>query len=299
VRVEVLTPAHTWVHGQIVDATTARPTLARLHFRAVGGRYLPPYSHRHEVNDNWFEDYGGDLKLGSTQCAYVDGQFQVELPVGEIYVEIAKGFEYRPVRQRLTITPAQRELVLPLERPLDWRSQGWVTADTHVHFISPQTAWLEAQAEGVNLVNLLASQWGDLFTFANWARAVRAGRTFTPSGLPIGLSVERRVPGDEIVLPTAGTLHAEAWVQSVQPFDELQVIVNGQIAARQPAAPAGQETRLAAPFRLPGSAWVAARCVSHHKVWHGWPITSAPIPRRFTCAAATTSCLARPTLPIC
>ncbi len=431
VRVEVLTPEHAWVHGRVIDARTGRPTAARLHLRTADGRYLPPYGHRQEVNDNWFEDYGGDLRLGSTQYAYVDGQFQAELPVGEVYVEIAKGFEYRPIRQRLTITPGQRELVLPLERPLDWRSQGWVTADTHVHFISPQTAWLEAQAEGVNLVNLLASQWGELFTnvadltgdlsgvsrddtliwvgtenrqhmlghmsllgvkgqpvypmcaggpdesmlgdatwsslaewsdrcrareglvviphfpapfcevaadivlgkvdaaeiryfdpgmdgfnvrewyrflnlgyrvaavggtdkmwagmpvggvrtyaqlgdeeftFANWARAVRAGRTFTTSGPLIGLDVEGRSPGDEIRLHAAGTLHAEAWVQSLQPFDELQVIVNGQIAARQPAAPAGGETRLSAALALPGSAWVAARCVSHHKVWHGWPI---------------------------
>jgi hypothetical protein len=33
-----------------------------------------------------------------------------------------------------------------------------------VHFISPQTAWLQGQAEGLNLINLLASQWGDLYT---------------------------------------------------------------------------------------------------------------------------------------
>ena len=51
-----------------------------------------------------------------------------------------------------------------IDRAFDWRSRGWVTADSHVHFLSPQTAWLEAQAEGVNLVNLLASQWGDLYT---------------------------------------------------------------------------------------------------------------------------------------
>ena len=62
------------------------------------------------------------------------------------------------------IEPGQRELTLALERPLNWRRKGWITADTHVHFISPQTALLEAQAEGVNLVNLLAAQWGDLFT---------------------------------------------------------------------------------------------------------------------------------------
>jgi hypothetical protein len=38
-----------------------------------------------------------------------------------------------------------------------------VTADAHVHFLSPSTAVLEAQAE-LNLVNLLAAQWGDLYT---------------------------------------------------------------------------------------------------------------------------------------
>ena len=164
VRVELLTPRRAWVHVMVEDASTGRPTPARVHFRAPDGRYLPPYGHRHEVNTGWFEDYGADLKLGHTQYAYVDGTFQIELPVGEVYVELSKGFEYQPVRQRLTIAPGQRELKLRLERPLNLRASGWITADTHVHFISPQTAWLEAQGEGVNLVNLLASQWGDLFT---------------------------------------------------------------------------------------------------------------------------------------
>jgi hypothetical protein len=47
---------------------------------------------------------------------------------------------------------------------LRWRERGWVTADTHVHFLSPQTALLEGRAEGVNVVNLLASQWGEMFS---------------------------------------------------------------------------------------------------------------------------------------
>ncbi|MCA9986305.1 MAG: CehA/McbA family metallohydrolase, partial [Anaerolineales bacterium] len=53
---------------------------------------------------------------------------------------------------------------LELDRVLDWRAQGWVTADTHVHFLTPQTALLEGSAEGVNVVNLLASQWGEMFS---------------------------------------------------------------------------------------------------------------------------------------
>ncbi|MBI4786413.1 MAG: CehA/McbA family metallohydrolase [Chloroflexi bacterium] len=122
------------------------------------------FSRRAKPGCNWFEDYGGDLLLGSTAYAYVNGKFQIELPVGECYVEIAKGFEYEPVRAKLMIEPGQSQLALPIHRRYALRKQGWVTADTHVHFLSPQTAWLEAQAEGLNLVNLLASQWGNLFT---------------------------------------------------------------------------------------------------------------------------------------
>jgi hypothetical protein len=137
---------------------------ARLAFRSKDGRYIPPYGHRTEINNAWFQDYGADLKFGPNSFAYVDGTFQVELPVGEVYVEVSKGFEYKAIRQKLEIKPSQRELKLQLERYADLRSKGWVTADTHVHFLSPSTAILEAQAEGLNLVNLLAAQWGDLFT---------------------------------------------------------------------------------------------------------------------------------------
>ncbi len=161
---ELLTPHRQWLHVTVVDDTTGQPTPARVHFRSPDGRYFPPYGHRHEVNDNWFEDYGADLKLGSTQYAYVDGKFQIELPVGRCYAEASKGFEFEGLRQELNILPGQSELTIHLKRRFDLRRQGWVTADTHVHFISPQTAWLEGQAEGLNIINLLASQWGDLFT---------------------------------------------------------------------------------------------------------------------------------------
>ena len=163
VSVEVLGFEKTWLHATIEDEA-GHPTPARVHFRAPDGRYLPPYGHRHEVNPFWFQDYGADLILGRAEYAYVPGPFEIELPLGEVYVEVAKGFEYAPLRRRLQIAPGQRDLTLRLERPINWRREGWVTADTHVHFISPTTAWLEAAAEGLNLLNLLASQWGDLFT---------------------------------------------------------------------------------------------------------------------------------------
>lgn len=164
VRIEILEPEKVWLHGQVVDATTRRPTPARLAFRSKEGRYIPPYGHRTEINDGWFQDYGADLKLMDTSFAYVDGSFQVELPVGEVYLEMTKGFEYAPVRKKLKIEAGQRELNLEISRFADWRTQGWVTADTHVHFLTPTTAIMEGQAEGLNLINVLAVQLGDLFS---------------------------------------------------------------------------------------------------------------------------------------
>ena len=86
------------------------------------------------------------------------------LPHGKVYVEVSKGFEIRPVRRTFSVGPSTESLQITLEKVLPWRERGWVTADTHVHFLSPSTARLEGAAEGVNIVNLLASQWGELMT---------------------------------------------------------------------------------------------------------------------------------------
>jgi hypothetical protein len=62
------------------------------------------------------------------------------------------------------VTPQTDEITLELDKVLPWRERGWVTADTHVHFLSPISAMLEGSAEGVNVINLLTSQWGELMT---------------------------------------------------------------------------------------------------------------------------------------
>ena len=68
------------------------------------------------------------------------------------------------MRKVVEVTPDTQEVVIEVEKVLPWRERGWVTADTHVHFLSPMSALLEGAAEGVNIVNLLASQWGELMT---------------------------------------------------------------------------------------------------------------------------------------
>ena len=84
----------------MLDASTRRPTPVRLAFYSTDGRYIPPYGHRRDVNNAFFQDYGADIKLMDSSFAYVDGTFQIELPVGEVLLEMTKGFEYEGVRQK-------------------------------------------------------------------------------------------------------------------------------------------------------------------------------------------------------
>ena len=140
------------------------PTPARVRFVAADGRYLPPLGHREEINPGLFEDTGAGLLLGGDTYAYVPGAFQIDLPVGSIEVEVVKGFDHRPVRRTLNVEPGTRELVVPIERTIDMRASGWRTTDSHVHFLSPSTALLQAAAEDVTFTHLLATQLGDEFT---------------------------------------------------------------------------------------------------------------------------------------
>ena len=152
------------VEVHIVEKGSDRPVAARLHLHGSAGEYLPPRGHHRKVNPEWFEDNYGEFVNSHNQYAYVDGHCEVDLPFGEVFVEVKRGYEVAPLRTILEITPETGEVRLELDRVLHWREKGWVTADTHVHFLSPQTALLEGAAEGVNVVNLLASQWGEMYS---------------------------------------------------------------------------------------------------------------------------------------
>ena len=162
-----VTPATRPVQIRVVEKATGRPVPVKLHVHGESGEYLAPVDRHRQPNSAWFEDYAPEFQhQGRHFCAYIPGETVVDLPVGSVYLEISKGFEIRPVRKRVQVTRETDRIEVALERLLPWRERGWVTADTHVHFLSPSTARLEGSAEGVNVVNLLASQWGELMTNA-------------------------------------------------------------------------------------------------------------------------------------
>jgi hypothetical protein len=167
VRLEIVEDGRNWVETVVVDDNTGEPVPCRVHFRSVDGIPYQPHGHHAHVNSNndtWHVDVGGDLRLGQITYAYIDGRCQGWLPRGEVLVDVARGYEYEPLRQRVTIAPGQRRLELRLRRWTDMNARRWFSGDTHVHFLSTQGSLREARAEDLNIVNLLQSQWGSLFT---------------------------------------------------------------------------------------------------------------------------------------
>lgn len=161
--VEIEAP-HRPVRVRIVDRASDAPVAARLHMHGPFGEYLPPQGHHRRVDPHYLDDNAAEFINGDIEYAYVDGTCVVDVPLGPISIEVSRGYEVAPRRLVHVVEADTREITIQIDHDLRWRERGWVTADTHVHFLSPTTALLEGRAEGVHVVNLLASQWGEMFT---------------------------------------------------------------------------------------------------------------------------------------
>ncbi len=189
VRFELADPGRNWVHVRVLDDATGRPVPCRVHFRSPDGIPYQPHGHHNHVASNlgsWHYDVGGDVRLGQQTYAYIDGTCQGWLPRGDVVVDVARGFEYEPLRQTVRVEPGQRDLTLRIGRMTDLAARGWWSGDSHVHFLSTPGAQLEQLGEDLRVVNLLQSQWGVLFTntedFTGRPSVVDGGGYFTYVG---------------------------------------------------------------------------------------------------------------------
>ena len=167
VRIELADRGRNWVKVTVSDDDTGRPVPCRIHFRSPEGIPYQPHGHHNQVNSNldtWHMDVGGDVRMGQITYAYIDGRCEGWLPRGDVIVDVARGFEYEPLRTKVRIEPGQQTLELRIKRWIDMNARRWYSGDSHVHFLSTQGAHLESSGEDLNVVNLLQSQWGSLFT---------------------------------------------------------------------------------------------------------------------------------------
>jgi hypothetical protein len=153
----VSTGWHT-VHVRINDATTGQPTPVRVRFVDSAGNYLAPFGHPTRFATGANEDVGGNVSLHGKQHAYIDGTCEVHLPAEPFHLEVVKGPEYIPLRKETAVGPGKMALRLEIERWTDLRKDGWYSGDVRVLFMPPHAALLEAAAEDLAVVNLLACE---------------------------------------------------------------------------------------------------------------------------------------------
>lgn len=94
---------------------------------------------------------------------YTGGRSNMEVPCGDVVVEVVKGFEYRPVRLTVPVVEGRPATAsIRLERVARLQSEGWFSGDVHVHAnlfaqkrTTPRDALLVTEAEDLNVMNLL------------------------------------------------------------------------------------------------------------------------------------------------
>lgn len=424
------------VHVRVNDAATSKPTPCRVRFTDAGGRYYAPFGRLTEFATGRNQEVGGNVLIGMKPHTYIDGTCEIRLPVGPIHVEINKGPEYTPQRLQVNVGPGKLALRFIIERWTDLRAEGWYSGDTRCHFLTPHAALLEAAAEDLAVVNLLAvecqapgpfgrdfpavpnllafsgqrpalesdgrmvvvntqnvhpvlgslallnchrlvyplrfggpegvddwtlADWCDQchrkgglvvwantahesagfrfgepladlilgkvdafeidsfedspfdvlpdwyallnsgvgaplvggsgkdnngmvlgsmrtyahlppgmeFTYKNWIEAVRAGRTFVTNGPILSFSVNGQGPGATLpVAPDASPLRIRAEARGVVPFDRLELIANGKVAAETAAAGSPSSAVLETDLPVEASCWLAARCRGEHQLLH-------------------------------
>jgi hypothetical protein len=97
---------------------------------------------------------------------YCDGDFALLVPEGPTVVRIARGPEYHPFIDTLTIHSDTTVTVI-MERLIDMRQAGWYSGDVHVHIahtggffeLDPSDAHWMGQAEDLQFVNCLDNEF--------------------------------------------------------------------------------------------------------------------------------------------
>jgi TolB protein len=89
---------------------------------------------------------------------------------------------------------------------------------------------------------------------------LKAGRTFATNGPLVGLQLGKAEPGNTVELPAGSTLEYRAWLRSNVPIAKLEVIWNGQVAARHDVNRASAD--VTGSISANESGWVLARAYS-------------------------------------
>lgn len=139
---------------------------SRISLQDQNGTSWVPEGRRRTVPTGWRQDVGAGVVIAGRQYSYVPGEFSAQLPAGQYHLRLERGMEYVPLETVIQVQAGSQQFDLQLQRWVNMNTRGWRSGDTHIHFLDPTTALLEASGEGLNVANVLATQWGSLRTNA-------------------------------------------------------------------------------------------------------------------------------------
>jgi hypothetical protein len=146
------------VHVRITDSATGKPTPVRVRFLDAARGPHVPFGRVANFATAPGVDVGGQVRIGTNECSYVDGACEVRLPAGPVTVEVHKGPEYLALLREVPLGAGQISLRLAVDRWTDLRAEGWYAGDTRCLSLPPNAALLEGAAEDLAVVNLLAAE---------------------------------------------------------------------------------------------------------------------------------------------
>lgn len=145
------------VHIRIADAATKKPVPCRLRVSDAAGNSFAPLGRLAVFACGVGEDVGGSVRLGRDNFAHIDGSCEIALPAGvPLRIQAFRGPEWTPIDTTVTLGSGQMAVRLEMHRWFDRHAEGLSSEDSRCHFLSPHAALMEAAAEDVDTVHLLA-----------------------------------------------------------------------------------------------------------------------------------------------
>lgn len=163
VAVTAVAPAK--LRGKLLDGDTQMPVPGRVWVEGSDHqlRRAGPFA----TNKSFMEKPILELpsmRMAAVPFFYADGQFEIDVPPGRTTVTLERGFEHPLVTEAVELQPGEvREVTLSSRRFLDAKANGWISGDTHIHWVT--NAWnvdlplsdlaVVQRAEDVRVVNNL------------------------------------------------------------------------------------------------------------------------------------------------
>ena len=142
--------------GRIVDAETGEPVAASVAISTGGGEAVE------------IEGEHGHVEYLDRRWCYVDGEFtlsELDPEISSLTVEVRGGPETLTLKEGVELPSAGRDF--PLRRWVRMAEEGYVSGDGHVHYLALGESHLQMRAEGLNVLNLLTSDFtGDVEKFS-------------------------------------------------------------------------------------------------------------------------------------